>query len=70
MSDEMTREETVAEIAKLIAGLAVPVSLGMGRDGLLGAAYAPWQRLYDEFGGSWARADEIEAKLTKTMKGT
>ena len=57
------QDAMVRDIAELIAGLAVPVSLGMGRDGLLGVAYEPWQRLYNSVGGGWSSADEIEQRL-------
>jgi hypothetical protein len=60
-------KETVAEIAKLIAGLSVPVSLGMGSDGLLGTAFEPWQKLYNKFGGGWSSAEEIEKKLSEVL---
>jgi hypothetical protein len=45
----MERDEVIEEIGKLIAGLAVPISLGLGPH--LGAAYEPWRKLYDEIVG-------------------
>lgn len=62
-----TKTSTIRDVAELINGLAVPVSLGMGSSGMLGTAFEPWKRLYDEFGGYWASADEIEARLAKAL---
>lgn len=60
--------DSIRDIAELIAGLGVPVSLGMGRDGLLGKAFEPWKRLYDRFGGGWSSADEIESRLRERLR--
>jgi hypothetical protein len=53
----MTKAEFVENVAKLVAGLQVPVSL-MPRQAL-GAAYEPWSKLLDEVNGGfgWTSAD-------------
>jgi hypothetical protein len=61
-------DDTIRDIAELIQGLAVPVSLGMGSDGLLGTAYEPWQRLYSRFGSGWSSVDEIEKRLRERLR--
>jgi len=70
MSDreQMSADEIIWNIAGLIAGLEVPVSLGMGSNGMLGTAYGHWKALYDEihiFG--YAYAEEIEEVLRKRL---
>jgi len=67
MSEQEFKDAVIADIAKLIGGLAVPVSLGMGRDGLLGTAYEPWQRLYNRFGTAWSSAEEIEQRMREIL---
>jgi hypothetical protein len=57
----------ISEMAKLIAGLQVPISLGMGRDGILGTAAEPWHRLFEKVGGGWCTADEIEKRLRERL---
>ncbi len=62
----MTREELTRALAEVIAGLQVPVSLGMN----LGAAREPWGKLFDELHGfGWTTADELEAALNDKLAG-
>lgn len=63
----MTRDETIDAIAELMAGLQVPISMGMP----LGAALEPWRRLNDEavsFG--WADANMYRVKLAEMLADT
>lgn len=60
----MDREEALAEVGKLIAGLAVPVSLGMGP--MMGAAYEPWRKLYDEVVGFGY--PPVEEEMTEAVR--
>ena len=60
-------DDIVTEISKLIAGLQVPVSLGMGRDGILGTAYEPWLALWEQVGGGWKNAEEVENSLREKL---
>lgn len=56
------RDEAIGDIAKLIAGLQVPVSLG-GRQ-YLGEGYDPWHRLFSKLHSfGWTDAEQIEKEL-------
>lgn len=52
---KMTQEEFLDNVARLVAGLQVPVSM-MPRH-LFGAAYEPWSRLQDEATGGFGWSD-------------
>ena len=61
----MDKDEIIAEMAKLLAGLQVPVSMGMP----LGAALEPWQRLYRNFNSfGWTDAEVLETELKKALE--
>lgn len=51
----MTQDEFIDTVAKLVAGLQVPVSLGLP----LGEARDPWGRLSDLSGFGWKTSEEI-----------
>lgn len=56
----MTRDEFITNVAKLVAGLQVLVSM-RGNPEILGAAAEPWQALLHEKGGfGWTNAEELE----------
>ncbi len=64
----MTPEEFVALVAKLVAGLQVPVSMPGGR-ARLGAAYEPWSKLLNEanHGFGWTNMEACEAAFAKIL---
>ena len=68
-SKKSEADNILTEIAKLLAGLQVPVSLGMGRDGVLGTAYEPWLALWDRhhIGGGWRTYEEVEQRLREKL---
>lgn len=60
----MTRDECITAVAEVLAGLQVPVSMGIP----LGAALEPWRTLHEEakaFG--WATADDYAEMLQATL---
>lgn len=60
----MTREEILAALGAVLAGLQVPVSMGMP----LGAATEPWTRLHRELTGvGWSDAESYTAALTERL---
>jgi hypothetical protein len=59
----MTRDELIADMAAVISGLQVPVSLGMN----IGKARDPWGRIFDSTGFGWKDAETIEAWLRETL---
>lgn len=61
----MTRDEFVNDVAALIAGLQVPVSLGMP----LGAATEPWRRLKNAtVAVGWSDADEVAEGIRRILE--
>ncbi len=64
----MTGEEFVTLVAKLVAGLQVPVSMPGGR-ARLGAAYEPWTKLLNEVnhGFGWTNMEACEAAFAKIL---
>ncbi len=59
-----SRAEVVRDLAEVLAGLQVPVSMGMP----LGAAREPWGRLDDRLVGfGWHDADDFEAALLEAL---
>jgi hypothetical protein len=66
-SKKSEADSIIADIAKVLAGLQVPVSLGMGRDGILGTAYEPWLALWEQVGGGWKNSEEIEHRLREKL---
>lgn len=61
----MTRDEFIKEVAQLLAGLQVPVSMEMP----LGAAIAPWTQLHRGLHGfGWASADDYETHIRKVLE--
>ena len=63
----MTRDECIAEMSRLLAGLALPVSIGVPT----GAVKAPWGALHDGLiGFGWATAEQYEARLRDVLGGT
>jgi hypothetical protein len=60
------RDDVIADIAALIAGLQVPVSLG-GRQ-YLGQGYDPWHRLFEKLHSfGWVDAEQIEKELRAVL---
>lgn len=57
------RDEIVSDIAKLIAGLQVPMSMSMP----LGMAIEPWRRLHYLTGPGWKTPEEIEVRLREHL---
>jgi hypothetical protein len=64
----VTQDEFLDNVAALVAGLQVPVSLMP--HSRLGAAYGPWQALLDEATGGfgWTDADTCRAALAKLLE--
>ena len=56
----MTREELLEALAKILAGLQVPLSLGPG---LLGAADEPYRKVLAETGFGWKNAEDFKTYL-------
>jgi hypothetical protein len=63
----MTKEEFLDNVASLVAGLQVPVSM-MPRH-MLGAAYEPWSRLQDAVNGGfgWTNAEQCREAFSKIL---
>lgn len=63
----MTKDEFVAEVAKLVAGMQAPVSLAPHT--LFGAAYEPWEKLYSQANGGfgWTNAEKCEEAFRKIL---
>ncbi|HEY1700832.1 MAG TPA: hypothetical protein VGG75_14065 [Trebonia sp.] len=60
----MTKEEMIAAMAELIAGLQVPMSMSMP----LGAAKDPWTRLHRGLHGfGWATAEDYEHAIRAVL---
>lgn len=61
----MTREELIAKLASVLAGLQVPLSI----DGkvMLGAANEPYREILAASGFGWRTAEEFEEWLTGTL---
>jgi hypothetical protein len=58
------RDVLIQEIAALISGLAVPVSVNMP----IGAALAPWSALHSRLiGFGWGTAEQYEAALREVL---
>jgi hypothetical protein len=60
----MTRDEILAAIGAVLAGLQVPISVGMP----LGAATDPWRKLHEQlvdFG--WADSDQYTEALKREL---
>lgn len=55
----MTKDEIITAIAEVLAGLQVPVSMGMP----LGAAEQPWRNLHNELPSGWHEVAEYETML-------
>lgn len=64
MAEEMTREQLIKAVARLLAGLQVPVSMQMP----LGAATEPWTELHRGLRGfGWATADDYEQEIRRVL---
>lgn len=60
------RDALIQDIAALIRGLCVPVSLEVP----IGAALAPWSALHSRLiGVGWATAEQYEEALRKVLDG-
>jgi hypothetical protein len=61
----MTREELIAALANVLAGLQVPLSI----DGkvMLGAANEPYREILAEVGFGWHNAEQFQEWLTQTL---
>ena len=60
----MTKDEAIKEIAVVLGGLQVPVSMGVP----LGAAKGAWSHLADELVGfGWHGAEDYEAGLRRVL---
>lgn len=60
MSKDKKRDELITALAKLVNGLAVPISMSMPL-GQAGTAYNEVRNLINDFG--WTSTAEIEASL-------
>ncbi len=59
----MTDSEFIATVAKLVAGLQVPVSMGMP----LGQAREPWGQLHNLLRSGWHEPEEYEIAFAKVL---
>lgn len=59
----MNSDETIRDLAQVLQGLQVPMSMGMP----LGTATEPWRRLHHEVGPGWHDTDQIESKLRELL---
>ena len=59
----MKKQEVVRLMAEVLAGLQMPISLGMQ----LGTAREPWGKLKDLAGFGWHDADEFETVLNEAL---
>lgn len=59
----MTRDECIQELAKLLAGLQVPLSLGLP----LGAAREPLIALYEQVPWGWSDISDFEKMLKEKL---
>lgn len=62
----MNRAELVTELSRLMAGLQVPISLGMQ----LGVARESWVKIADATGFGWRNAEDFEAQLYRILDPT
>lgn len=62
----MTRDEFLDNVAALVAGLQVPVSLTP--HSRFGAAYGPWQALLDEANGGFGWTDACREAFAKLLE--
>ena len=64
----MTKEEFTENVAQLVAGLQVPVSL-LPR-GTLGAAFEPWEALMTEVTGGfgWTSVEQCREAFRKAVE--
>ena len=61
----MTRDELIQDLAQVLEGLQVPISLAMP----LGVAIEPWRRLHDELiGFGWAGSEQYHTALREALK--
>ena len=62
---KLSRDEMIRAMAEVVAGLQVPVSLGM----MLGAAREPWGKLHEIANGGfgWYGADQAEANFREVL---
>lgn len=60
----MTRDEVISDMAAVVAGLQVPMSMAMP----LGAAMEPWRRLHALSGSGWHDVDATEAALRAALE--
>lgn len=60
----MNREELIAALGKMLAGLQVPLSLGGPR---LGAAAEPYREILRDSGFGWRDADEFADYLRRRL---
>jgi hypothetical protein len=67
----MSQEQFVRQVAVLVAGLQVPVSI-RGGPAVLGAGADAWQALLHEVNGGfgWTTTDKCHAKFTELLEGT
>jgi hypothetical protein len=60
----MTRDDLISAMAELMAGLAVPVSLGLP----LGRAGVAWTELHGGLiGFGWSQPEDYEAKIREVL---
>jgi hypothetical protein len=61
----MTKDAFIKEVAQLLAGLQVPISLKLP----LGAAAPAWTQLHRGlYGFGWASADDYEARINEVLE--
>jgi hypothetical protein len=64
--DKVSRDEFITNVAQLLAGLQVPVSMEVP----LGTAAPAWTALHRSlYGFGWAEAADYEAAIRKILEG-
>lgn len=71
-SETGKRDELIANLAALIAGLAVPISMPRGPVGeaILGQVTTPWSDIHSQLiGFGWAMKQDYEERLREVLYG-
>lgn len=61
----MTPDELIKQMAEILSGLQVPLSMGMP----LGAAIEPYQAVLNDAGFGWKSAEDFESYLRQRLVG-
>jgi hypothetical protein len=65
MAQKMTKDEFIRNVAQLLAGLQVPVSMEMP----MGTATVAWTELHRGLHGfGWATADDYEREISEVLE--